>query len=375
MRILHVVEPFATGVLSFIQELSGQQVNKGHEVYIAYGVRIGTPDNVEEMFDSRIHMMRVRAFNGALKSILNPKAYKEIQSIYRNIKPDVVHLHSSASGFVGRLTIPCSKTKVFYTPHGYSFLSDNTPWILKKAFWYIEKIAATCKSVTIACSEREYQDAQKITRHSTYVNNGVNVDVLGQFTKPINFDGDIVVCTSGRVIHQKDPILFNQIAERLPHIRFVWIGEGEMQDALTAPNITVTGWKNRDETLGIVGRANFFILTSFGEGLSVSLLEAMALKRICVVRNVRGCRDVIRNGENGFLCDDVEGFVRTIENAIKNQSLGQTASNGAYNDILTKYNSKLMADKYLEIYKSSLGGGNRRPLHVTFHHEERRVAA
>lgn len=355
MKILHVVEPFATGVLSFIQELSGQQVNKGHEVYIAYGVRIGTPRNVEEMFDSRIHMIRVRAFHGALKSILNPKAYKEVYSIYNNIKPDVVHLHSSASGFVGRLTIPCSKTKVFYTPHGYSFLSDNTPWLLRKAFWYIEKIAASFKSVTIACSEREYQDVQKITKHSTYVNNGVNVNALGQYMKPINFDEDIVVCTSGRIIHQKDPILFNQIAERLPHIRFIWIGEGEMQDALVAPNITVTGWKSREETLSIVGSANFFILTSFGEGLSVSLLEAMALKRICIVRNVRGCKDVIRNGENGFLCDDVDGFTSTIENVIHNQLAGQKAIEGAYNDILTKYNSKLMADKYLNAYTMPLG--------------------
>lgn len=360
MKILHVVEPFATGVLSFIQELSGQQVKKGHEVYIAYGVRIGTPNNVEEMFDARIHMIRVRAFNGALKSILNPKAYSEVHYIYTKIKPDVVHLHSSASGFVGRLSIPCSKTKVFYTPHGYSFLSDNTPCVLRKAFWYIEKIAASFKSVTVACSEREYQDVQKITKYSTFVNNGVNVDVLGQYTQPINFDGDITVCTSGRVIHQKDPVLFNQIAERLPHIRFIWIGEGEMQDALTAPNITVTGWKNREETLGIVGSANFFLLTSFGEGLSVSLLEAMALKRICIVRNVRGCKDVIRNGENGFLCDDVDGFVRTIENVIKNRPIGQTAIDGAYNDILTKYNSKLMVDKYLDAYTSSLEEGNNR---------------
>lgn len=350
MKILHVVEPFATGVLSFIQELCNNQADMGHDVTIAYGVREGTPKNVEEMFDSRIKMVQVKAFNGALKSLLNPKAYIEINRIYRNFNPDVVHLHSSASGFIGRISIPCHKTKVFYTPHGYSFLSDNTPFLLKKIFWIIEKVASLFKSVTIACSAREYQDAKKITSHSAFVNNGVNVKDLGKYAKSLDFSNNITVCTSGRIIHQKGPLFFNEIAKKLPQVKFIWIGEGDMQDALTAPNITITGWKEREDTLSIVGNSTFFILTSYGEGLSVSLLEAMVLKRICIVRNVRGCKDVIRNNENGFLCDTVDDFVDVINNVITGKLDGNIVSQGAYNDILSQYDSDRMAKKYLEIY-------------------------
>lgn len=350
MKILHVVEPFATGVLSFIQELSNYQVDQGHDVFIAYGVRVGTPSNVQDMFDRRIHMIRVKSFHGALKSLLNPLAYVEVRQIYDDVNPNVVHLHSSASGFVGRVALPCHKTKVFYTPHGYSFLSDNTPFLLRKGFWVIEKIASKFKSVTIACSKREFQDAIRISSKATFVNNGVNVDDLSRFAYPMNMQGQIVVCTSGRIIHQKNPVMFNQIAESLPHVKFVWIGEGEMRSVLKSSNITVTGWKDRDETLRIVGKSTFFILTSFGEGLSVSLLEAMAMQRVCIVRNVRGCKDVIRNCENGLLCNSVDEFVNAIKQVVCGELDGKVLSQGAYNDVITLYNSKLMTKQYLEIY-------------------------
>lgn len=351
MKILHVVEPFATGVLSFIQELSNYQINIGHDVIIAYGVRDGTPNNVREMFDPRIRMIRVKSFNGALKSLINPRSYLEIRGIYHDVNPDVVHLHSSASGFIGRIVIPCKSTRVFYTPHGYSFLSDNTPFILKKIYWVIEKVASMFKSTTIACSYREFQDAKKISSRSTYVNNGVNVKALVKDIKQINLSGQITVCTSGRIIHQKGPIFFNEIARKLPNINFIWIGEGEMQDELDSPNIKVTGWMKREDTLALVGSSTFFILTSYGEGLSVSLLEAMCLKRICIVRNVRGCRDIIRDKDNGFLCETPDDFVNTIKSVVAGKLNGLTCAESAYNDILSQYNSEFMAKKYCEIYQ------------------------
>ena len=54
------------------------------------------------------------------------------------------------------------------------------------------------------------------------------------------------VYTLGRVTYQKNPEMFNEIAKRLPDIRFVWIGAGELEDKLTAPNIFVTGWADGD---------------------------------------------------------------------------------------------------------------------------------
>ena len=52
---------FATGVLSFLVDLTRQQVEE-YEVYILYGVRPLTPDNVSNLFDKRVHLIKIDSF-------------------------------------------------------------------------------------------------------------------------------------------------------------------------------------------------------------------------------------------------------------------------------------------------------------------------
>ena len=64
-KIMHVAEPFATGVLSFLVDLTRQQVEE-YEVYILYGVRPLTPDNVSNLFDKRVYLIKIDSFKGAI---------------------------------------------------------------------------------------------------------------------------------------------------------------------------------------------------------------------------------------------------------------------------------------------------------------------
>ena len=50
------------------------------------------------------------------------------------------------------------------------------------------------------------------------------------------------VYTLGRICYQKNPTLFNEIAEALPDVKFIWIGDGELREQLTSKNIEITGW-------------------------------------------------------------------------------------------------------------------------------------
>ncbi len=58
MKILHIAEPFATGVLSFLVDITKRQIEE-NEVYILYGVRPLTPKNVENLFDKRVRLIRI----------------------------------------------------------------------------------------------------------------------------------------------------------------------------------------------------------------------------------------------------------------------------------------------------------------------------
>ena len=62
-----------------------------------------------------------------------------------------------------------------------------------------------------------------------------------------------------------------------------------------------------------IAYADVFLLPSRWEGLPISLLESMYMKKICVVSNVIGNRDVIHNGENGLVCSTAEEFADAIK--------------------------------------------------------------
>ena len=64
----------------------------------------------------------------------------------------------------------------------------------------------------------------------------------------------------------------------MPDARFVWIGNGELENELTATNIEVTGWKPRKEALAMAKGADAFILCSLGEAIAMSLLRICTSK-------------------------------------------------------------------------------------------------
>ncbi|WP_337740147.1 glycosyltransferase [Fructilactobacillus sanfranciscensis] len=161
-----------------------------------------------------------------------------------------------------------------------------------------------------------------------------------------------VVFTIGRISTQKGPKVFNKIAESLPNTKFVWIGNGELRSQLTSPNIEVTGWKNRSEALKLASKYGIFLLTSKWEGLPISLLESMCMKKVCVVSNVSGNNNVIVNKENGYLCNSIDDYVNAIKRILVDTP--NNIVNSAYNDIMTHYNSNIMVKEYANIYREKL---------------------
>lgn len=351
---MHVAEPFATGVLSFLIDITKRQV-EDYEVYILYGIRPLTPKNVEQLFDKRVHLIKIDSFKGAMGTVVNLKAYYDVRRWYEKVKPDIVHFHSSASGLIGRWALPCKKIPAFYTPHGYSFLMKDGSIFKRFLFWLIEYLSAKRPCMTIACSEGEYKEAKKLSSNSTYVNNGVNIAELETFVRPVNkiIKQPIRICTSGRILYQKNPRLFNEIAMLLPEAQFTWIGEGELKSELTSPNIRITGWIKREETLNIIKDMDFFILPSLWEGLPISLLEAMFLKKICLVSDVTGNRDVIKNGVNGLICNSAEEYADSIRGIVNGNIDGILFSECASKDVEENYNIDLMSQRYNEIYSSA----------------------
>lgn len=351
-KIVYIVEAFCSGIYNYLLDLTNKMVNE-YDIVIVYSLREQSPSNFVKEFDPRIkfikskYMQRKIGFND-LKALL------EIKEIIKNEKPDIVHCHSSKAGFIGRMATNTKKIKTFYTPHGYSFLMEDSSRLKRFIYRSIEKICTLNHSVIVACSKGEYEESLKLTKRATYVSNGVNLEKLKKYIpdkiKQINTK-KLTFVTTGRISYQKNPELFNKIAEYFPQIKFIWVGTGDLEDKLTSKNIEITGWKNRDELMEILNKSDVFILPSLWEGLPISLLEAMALKKPCIVSNVIGNRDVISNENNGFVCNNLNEFIEVIKNIQDNKYNLEKISENAFNDIKNIYNTEVMCEKYFKLYR------------------------
>lgn len=351
-KILYVVEAMGGGVFTYIVDLANELV-KEYDMYIAYAVRIQTPSNYYKYFDRRIHLIEVKNFGREINPIKDIKAFSEIKEIVKKLNPDIIHFHSSKAGVIGRIAFNGKQMPMFYTPHGYSFLMKNYNTTRRMLFRMIETLCAKTNCMTISCSAGEYQETLKLTRHAMYINNGINTKTLQKMVEEVEVkDHPFTVFTLGRICYQKNPILFNRVAEAMPDVRFLWIGEGELQNELKASNIEITGWSERADALRKSMNADVFILTSLWEGLPISLLECMYMKKPCVVSDVIGNHDVIRNEENGYVCNSVDDFVKAISKIRAGKA--KKVIEKAYKDIFDFYDTKVQAKAYSKIYMAHL---------------------
>jgi len=349
-KILHVVEAFGGGVFMHLANLSNQ-LCEDNEVYIAYGIRPETHNNFQTYFNKRIHFIEVKNFTSEINFSKDIKAFFEIKEIIKDIKPDITHLHSSKAGALGRWAIDGKKNTMFYSPHGWAFLKKDDSVIKRFLYKAIEKICAFRKCEIIATSQGEYDESIKLSENSFLINNGINMEDLKPYLKEtssyFNFP---VVYTIGRICFQKNPSLFNEIAMSLPNIKFMWIGDGEMRSTLTSPNIEIIGWGPRNEALKLSEKASVFLLCSLWEGLPLSLLEAMYLKKVCIVSDVIGNRDVIKTGINGFICHSTAEYTNMINSIFTNEFPSKDIIENAHQDVLSEYNTITMVKKYKEKY-------------------------
>lgn len=351
LKVLHIVEAMGGGVFSYIVDLTNNMCDE-YEVVVAYALRPQTPQDFDTYFDKRIKLIEVNDFTRLISLKHDVRAFFEIKKIYREVKPDIVHLHSSKAGILGRFAINGSKVKMFYTPHGYSFLKQDDSVFRRCFYKYIEWFSAKRKCTTIACSKSEYEATLNLTKNATYINNGINISEFDELEdNEFSESEGLNICTVGRICYQKNPELFNKIAEAFPNIPFTWIGDGDMKNKLTSSNINITGWVDRKEVLKFLSRSNVFLLTSLWEGLPISLLEAMYLKKICITSKVIGNQDVICHGKNGFFADTLNDYLVVINNLIKYKYSIEDIKIKAYRDVINKYTSSIMVEEYLKLYK------------------------
>lgn len=285
-------------------------------------------------------------------SFIKKMSIKELKSIIKKEKPDIIHAHDMKASFM--VFLSCGKTPFVCHIHNNAF--DSRTFNIKSFLFYLAAKKAKHIFWVSKSSFDGYRFKNKIKLKSTVLYNVIDKNALINKSKldPNQYDFDVIYL--GRLTYQKNPLRMIEICQSLvkrrPSIKIAIVGSGELEletkkkaeDLGLAGNITFFGYLNNP--LKILACSKAMLMTSLWEGTPMCALEAMAFGVPIFSTPVDGLQDLIVNDENGFLSESNEILVDKIEECLKNAAFFSFLSNNQqkrfeeWNDLDT-YKSKI----------------------------------
>lgn len=343
MTILQIITKSELGgAQSVVINLSNRLVEE-HKVIVVAGEGDG---KFFDELDSRVVKIRCNTLVRAISPINEIKTIWFFRKIYRQYHPDVIHLHSSKAGLLGRIAFPSSK--IVYTVHGF----DSIRLAFRK-FLPLEKILQNRSKAIVGVSQYDCRNlaSENIKNNVTLVYNGVK-DCSMPTTEVIRTLSDKykskVLCIA-RLSPPKRADLFMEVAKLMPDVAFVWIGNLENVD--NHPD-NVFFWGNVPHSGYQCRFFDVFMLPSDYEGLPIVILEAMSCGLPVVASNVGGISEIVKDGVNGYaVCNDANIFAAKLANILANNEVKEKMGMMSRQMYLKHFSDEVMANEYMKLYK------------------------
>jgi glycosyltransferase involved in cell wall biosynthesis len=166
MRILQAITlADLGGAQSVLINLSKRLIDDGHEVFIVSEAE----GPMWDMLPEKVSKIKIKSLQRSIHLQKDLKVILQLRKIYRQYNPDVVHLHSSKMGLLGRLAFP--KSKIVYTVHGFDSIR-----VAYRKFLFIEKLLSNRAMYIIGVSRYDYNNfmTEKLGESNiSYIYNGV----------------------------------------------------------------------------------------------------------------------------------------------------------------------------------------------------------
>ena len=289
--------------------------------------------------------------------------------IVRSFDPALLHLHSSKAGLVGRLLVRRRRPTVMQ-PHSWSFFARTGR--IRDATLRWERFGARWADVVLCVSEDERRlgQAEGVSARYAVLPNGVDLHAF-----PAPADGDraaarerlglgegepLAVCV-GRLHRQKNQgallDAWPLVRSSVPDARLVLLGEGPDRDELASrlvDGVTLAG--QTSDVHSWLAASNVVAQPSRWEGMSLSLLEALAAARSVVVTDVPGMREVVVDGVGAVVPpDDTDALASALASRLGDPSRADAEGAAGRARVESHHDRRKQFDGIAQLYDELLG--------------------
>lgn len=344
MRILHVITLCELGGAQSVVVNIANSLCHENEIIVAVGEGDG---KMLEMLDPSVKVERIPTLMRRLYPMAELKTVAALRRLYAKYKPDVIHLHSSKAGILGRVAFPAKK--IVYTVHGFDSIR-----IAYRKFLPLERSLQSRCAAIVGVSKYDENNliAERITHNVTTIYNGLH--------RPKDLDEDpfkdladgykgVVLCIA-RLTPQKNHGLFIEVARRLPDHKFVWIGNQDTPDFKYPKNVSFLG--NIPNAGAYTAFADVFFLPSNYEGLPMVIIEALSNGTPVVASAVGGIPEIL-DGSNGMAVgNSADVMVKALKKYLlaspAEKKKASLAARKTYDD---GFSAEKMVSGYMKIYE------------------------
>ncbi len=349
---------------NFRSSLIQKMLDLRYEIHL-----LAAPDNYEDQFTKHkdLHIHHLQNLERPSTNIIQEiRSIKEISRILDAIKPQLVLSHTVKPNIYCNLFRHKDVIKIgFITGLGSPFIQDG---FLKKLLVRLYKRVLKNMNITYCENQEDLEFLQKIQPASTirYIaGTGVNTDFYRQekslSTEPFTF------VFSGRLIRDKGIMELLTAFKRVrdENTRLIIMGDLDRQNpsALIASEIALLNesgaeiYSHQKDVRPHINSSTVFVLPSYREGLSRSLLEAMSMSRPIITTKVPGCQELIEEGQNGFLvpAQNIEALTDVMRHS---KTLSEATlidmGNRSRQIILEKYHEEKIHDEIISSIREVL---------------------
>ncbi len=340
MHICHVITRLIVGGAQENTLLSCEGLHaRGFRVTLVTGPTVGPEGSlVRRAEQGGYDLVTLPSLVRAVRPLTDLRCRREMAALFRRLRPDVVHTHSSKAGVLGRLAArDAGIARIVHTIHGMSFNRTQPP-LLRKLYATLERHCArfTERIVTVADAMIEQSLAAGVGSRGQYrtIYSGMEIERFDParydrvaVRRELGFsDQDVIVATVARLFARKGyeqliPIIA-RLADRVPHLRFLWIGDGAQRERYLAEltrlgvreRVTLTGLVPPEEIPRLLAGCDLLAHTSQWEGLPRAVVQGLLLGLPAVAFAIDGTPEVVHDHQTGRLIDlnDQAGFVEAL---------------------------------------------------------------